>query len=163
MRTHCVWQKQVRTAVILMTNHLSDGVKHSLFLTQILVSVKFTTKLQNDSTARIKRNQTARLSARWPVIAFTTFSETSGISSSMDTHSIWMVTQCKALQHRESESEKKKGIQDCVHSRKPDTLIFCILCVCIWCNHTHLLQSLRSRVTNTSDTCSQQLPLCFQM
>lgn len=31
MRTHCVWQKQVRTAVILMTNHLSDGVKHSLF------------------------------------------------------------------------------------------------------------------------------------
>lgn len=35
----------------------------------------------------------------WPVIALTTLSETSGISSSIGTHSIWMVTQCKALKY----------------------------------------------------------------
>lgn len=39
-----------------------------------------------------------------PVIAFTTMSETSGISSLTGTQSIWGVTQCRAL-----GQEKKKG------------------------------------------------------
>lgn len=39
-----------------------------------------------------------------PVIAFTTMSETSGISSLTGTHSIWGVTQCKAL------GQGKKGL-----------------------------------------------------
>lgn len=103
--------------------------------------MKFTTKLQNDSTARIKRNQTARLSACWPVIAFTTFSETSGISSSMDTQSIWMVTQCKALQHRESESEKKKRHTNIVFIHVSLTLLFFVFCVSTYDVTIHICYS----------------------
>lgn len=162
MRTHCVWQKQVRTAVILMTNHLSDGVKHSLFFNSDfgLCEVHDKTTAPLGSSAIKQRVWTladllslSPHSQRLPGFLHPWTHRASG----------WSPSAKPCNTENQNQRHKKKAYKHCVHSRKPDTLIFCILCVCIWCNHTHLLQSLRSRVTNTSDTCSQQLPLCFQM
>lgn len=58
------------------------------------------TVLSDCSSKQHKNNTAKKCFADQPVIALTTLSDTSGISSSTGTHSIWMVTQCRALKNQ---------------------------------------------------------------